>query len=52
MEFIRRPRTKKQKAIAAMHDFHQWLVKMNNIHIANVSEMSEAYQKVYQSNIQ
>jgi len=51
MEITIGPRTKKHRAKAAMLDFHEWLVKMNNIHLADIQRMSIAYQKVYQSNI-
>jgi hypothetical protein len=51
MEWIIKPRTKKQKAVAAMHDFHYWLLAIKNIHMADTARMSEAYQRVYQSNI-
>lgn len=49
MKWIITKKARKEKALAAMNDFHQWLLNMNNIYIADTKKMSEAYQKVYQS---
>lgn len=51
MRWLVKHKTKKERAVAAMTHFHEWLVKMNNIHLANTPEMTAAYQKVYQENL-
>jgi len=51
MNFIIKPRTKKQRATAAMNDFYYWLLRMGNVHMADTERMNEAFQKVYQSNL-
>lgn len=45
--------TKQQKAVGVkdMNRFHRWMLKMKNVHLADNARMSEAYEKVYQSNM-
>jgi len=51
MKIYIKDQTEKQKAIHAMNDFYDWLLKIKNVHMADTKRMSEAYQKVWEENI-
>ncbi len=42
---------KKAVAVKDMNRFHKWMLKLKNVHLADNEGMSEAFQKVYDSNM-